>query len=98
MDITSGEDIIPEHYSLSQNYPNPFNPTTKIYYSLPVTEFVSLMGYDILGREVANLVNKTQKPGSYLIEFDSDRLSSGAYFYQLKTSNHIETKKIMIMK
>ena len=96
---------LPVEFSLSQNYPNPFNPTTKIKYTVPFVETrhassVQLKVYDILGNEIATLVNKEQSPGEYEVVFDADKynLSSGIYFYQLKAGNFIQTKKLVLIK
>ncbi len=93
---------IPNKFVLYQNYPNPFNPATVIKYSLPVSrqEFqtVQLKVYDILGREVATLVNKKQKLGNFEVTFDASNLSSGVYYYQLKVGNFIQTKKMILLK
>ncbi len=91
------------NYSLSQNYPNPFNPSTIIEFRISDFGFVSLKVYDILGNEIATLVNQELSPGVYDIEFDlgaSHRLAltSGIYFYQLKAGNFIQTKKMLIVK
>ncbi len=98
------EDVL-KNYSLSQNYPNPFNPTTTIAYEIPQTEFVSLKVYDILGREVATLVNEEKPTGSYEVQFTGNGLTSGIYFYQLKVypanggaSDYSETKKMILLK
>ncbi|MCB9250036.1 MAG: T9SS type A sorting domain-containing protein [Ignavibacteriales bacterium] len=81
-------------FALGQNYPNPFNPSTTIEFSIPKTSFVSLKVYDILGREVSNLISELKNAGNYNINFNADNfLSSGLYFYQLKVDNFIETKK-----
>ena len=94
----------PNSFELSQNYPNPFNPTTTISYSIPdvASDFslsnVQLKIYDVLGKEVATLVNKQQNPGNYEVKFDASRLTSGIYFYQLKTGSFIQTKKMILMK
>jgi Secretion system C-terminal sorting domain len=85
-------------YKLSQNYPNPFNPVTIINYQLTVNNFVSLKVYDILGTEVATLVNEEKPAGSYKLEFNASKLSSGVYFYQLKAGNFVDTKKLVLMK
>jgi hypothetical protein len=85
-------------YSLDNNYPNPFNPTTTINYSIPSSEFVTLKVYDVLGNEVATLVNAEKAAGSYEISWDADNKPSGIYFYQLKTQNFVETKKMILMK
>jgi len=89
---------IPLKFSLSQNYPNPFNPITSFQYAVGSQQFVTLKVFDILGREIATLVNKEKPAGSYEVEFDATNLPSGVYFYQLKTSNFIETKKMILMK
>jgi hypothetical protein len=85
-------------YSLSQNYPNPFNPTTTISYSIKENDLVQLKVYDILGREVAVLVNEDQKSGSYQITFNASNLPSGIYFYKLTSGNFTETKKLILLK
>ena len=112
---------IPQGFLLMQNYPNPFNPTTRIKYSIPnftstssllkgsnEDGFVSLKVYDILGREVATLVNERQKPGEYVVEFsakggsayggNAKDLTSGVYFYQLKFGEFIQTKKMILLQ
>jgi len=91
-------------FSLSQNYPNPFNPSTTIKYSIPrSTEFNSvaqttLKIYDILGREVATLVNKQQQAGNYEVNFNANNLSSGIYFYKLQSGSFVESKKMILLK
>ncbi|MFC2093676.1 T9SS type A sorting domain-containing protein [Bacteroidota bacterium] len=89
---------IPEKYSLSQNNPNPFNPTTKIDYQIPKSGLVTLRIFDLLGREVATLVNEEKASGSYTIEFNGSNISSGTYFYRMESGTFIETKKMMLMK
>jgi len=91
-------EIAPSSFSLAQNYPNPFNPNTNISYQLPASAFVSLKVYDVLGNEVATLVNEEQKAGVYSINFNAQRLSSGVYYYQLKDENNIQTKKMILTK
>ena len=101
----------PLHFSLEQNYPNPFNPTTKISYTIPTPPsssplvkgrnevgFVSLKVYDVLGNEVATLVDEYKLAGSYEVEFDGSKLSSGIYFYKLIAANYSSTKKMIILK
>ncbi|MBI5020060.1 MAG: T9SS type A sorting domain-containing protein [Ignavibacteriales bacterium] len=85
-------------FKLEQNYPNPFNPITTINYKLPVDDRVMLKVYDILGREVAILVNENKKRGSYEVEFDGSMQTSGVYFYTLQAGNYIGTKKLLLMK
>ena len=89
---------IPDKYSLSQNYPNPFNPTTKIKFDIPKQGLVSVKVYDVLGKEVATLVNEVKSAGSYNIDFNGTNLSSGVYFYRLESGTFIETKKMMLIK
>jgi hypothetical protein len=89
---------VPETYVLSQNYPNPFNPETIINFQLPKSGNVKLIVYDILGKEVATLVDQHLNSGSYDIEWNASHLSSGVYFYRLITSDFSETKKMILMK
>lgn len=101
--------VIPSEFKLYQNYPNPFNPATSIQYSIPVAvpskvegNHVTLKVYDILGREVATLVNKEQTPGIYEVKFNASHLPSGVYFYTLKVNStensFVKTKKLILMK
>jgi len=92
------EGILVESYTLSQNYPNPFNPSTVISYRLPVIGLVTIKVYDILGGEVATLVNEEKPAGEYEVEFDAEHLSSGIYYYQLKVGQYFETKKMLLLK
>ncbi|MBK8947102.1 MAG: T9SS type A sorting domain-containing protein [Ignavibacteriae bacterium] len=99
----SQENVVPEVYSLSQNYPNPFNPSTIINYSIPnvassFNSSVTLKIYDVLGREIKTLVNKVQTPGNYEVKFDAGNLSTGIYFYTLKSGDFYQTKKMMLIK
>ncbi|MCP5062882.1 MAG: T9SS type A sorting domain-containing protein [Ignavibacteriae bacterium] len=96
---------IPTKFELYQNYPNPFNPTTTIKYSVPVvdakfasTTNVTLKTYDILGKNVATLVNKKQSSGNYEVNFDATNLTSGVYYYQLRSGDFVETKKMILLK
>jgi hypothetical protein len=93
---------VPKVYSLSQNYPNPFNPSTQIRYSLAKAGMVSLKVYDILGREIATLVNEQQAGGSYTITFSSGdngrSLATGVYFYRLESGSFVSVHKMMILK
>jgi hypothetical protein len=88
----------PYTFALHQNYPNPFNPTTKIEYSVAQRSNVSLKIYDILGREVATLVNTERNPGNYTLNFDASKLASGIYLYKLTAGNYISTKKMVLLK
>lgn len=85
-------------FSLSQNYPNPFNPSTKIKFDIPKGSLVKLKIYDILGREVATLVNEKLNPGTYEYEWNGIDLSSGIYFYKLEAENFIQTKRMVLVK
>jgi hypothetical protein len=85
-------------YVLNQNYPNPFNPSTTISYQIAQNGFVTLKLFNILGKEVAFLVNEIQNAGSYKIEFDGKNLSSGIYLYQLNVGSFSDTKKLTLMK
>jgi len=87
-------------YLLQQNYPNPFNPGTIIRYAISSTQFVTLKVYDLLGREIATLVNEEKTAGSYNVEFGMQNLelSSGIYFYKLQAGNFVETKKMILLK
>jgi uncharacterized delta-60 repeat protein len=89
----------PEQFALEQNYPNPFNPSTIIIYHLPVETKVVLKVYNVLGREVAELVNEIKKPGVHEVEFiNNDRLSSGTYFYTINAGTFTDTKKLILIK
>jgi hypothetical protein len=85
-------------FSLSQNYPNPFNPTTSLQYTIGSRQFVTLKVYDLLGREIATLVNEEKPAGEYEVEFDGSALTSGIYFYQLKAGEFTETRKMILLK
>ena len=93
----------PLEYSLSQNYPNPFNPSTIIRYSIPLNvksemSNTKLVVFDILGREVAVLVNKQQKAGNYEVSFDATNLTSGIYFYSLQSGDFYQSRKMLLLK
>ncbi len=88
----------PLGYYLYQNNPNPFNPTTIISYSIPRESIVTLKVYDILGRQVATLVNEQKSAGTYKVNFNAENLSSGIYFYSLQTNEKIITKKMLLIK
>jgi len=89
---------VPTVYSLSQNYPNPFNPTTNIKFSLPKDGNVSLKIYDITGAAVQTYVDGFMSAGTYNAEIDASNLSSGVYFYTLKTNDFQQTKKMILIK
>ncbi len=90
--------IVPNEYTLSQNYPNPFNPTTKINFALPKQGFVSLKIYDITGREIQTLVNEVKQAGYYSVDFNGSSLSSGVYFYMIKSGDFVMTKRMVLIK
>ncbi|MCW8823954.1 MAG: T9SS type A sorting domain-containing protein [Ignavibacteriaceae bacterium] len=85
-------------FELYQNYPNPFNPSTIIKYSIPELKFITIKVFDVLGNEIAELVNEVKPAGEYEVEFNAKALTSGIYFYQLKVGNHLETKKMLYLK
>ncbi|GIV46068.1 MAG: hypothetical protein KatS3mg036_0886 [Ignavibacterium sp.] len=85
-------------FSLEQNYPNPFNPSTKISWQSPVSSWQTLKVYDILGNEVATLVDEYREAGKYEVEFDAENLSSGIYLYKLQAGSFIDTKKMILMR
>jgi Cellulase (glycosyl hydrolase family 5). len=90
--------LSPKNFSLSQNYPNPFNPSTTIRYSLPQSGQVKLIVYDVLGRQVATLIDEKQNAGVYDVSFNAARLTSGVYFYRLNIGTFIQTKKMLVLK
>ncbi len=97
-DVKQISNFIPAKFELSQNYPNPFNPTTQINYSVPVSGFVSLKVFNILGQEVASLYDGYQKAGSYNVNFDASKLASGIYLYRLESNSFVQTKKMILLK
>jgi hypothetical protein len=92
------ESSLLNQFTLEQNYPNPFNPKTVISYQLPVSGNVTLKVYDLLGREVATLVDEYRVAGRYEIEFNASELSSGIYFYKLQAGKYAETKKMILLR
>jgi photosystem II stability/assembly factor-like uncharacterized protein len=97
-DIDEGQNVIVKDFTLSQNYPNPFNPSTTIIYSIPIAGKVSLKIFDVLGNEIATLVNEEKTSGKYTVNFDASNLTSGVYFYRLQTGDFISTKKMILLK
>ncbi|MDA0986831.1 MAG: T9SS type A sorting domain-containing protein [Bacteroidetes bacterium] len=97
-DVKQMEGVIPTEFTLLQNYPNPFNPSTKIVYGIPTEVKVSLRLFNLLGQEVATLVNDNQKPGKYSVDFNATNLSSGIYIYRLEAGSVTFTKKMLLMK
>jgi hypothetical protein len=98
INVEDEDRILPTEYALMQNYPNPFNPTTSINYSIPKASSVSLKVYDIIGNEVATLLNEFKSPGNYLVQFDASKLSSGVYFYRIQADYFTSTKKLILLK
>jgi hypothetical protein len=104
-DVPPGRKI-PAKYSLNQNYPNPFNPTTVITYQIPSESQVTLKVFNILGKEVATLVNEVQQPGNKMVKFDAAAFSNGVYFYRLeacqlsggKSGPFTQTRKLVLLK
>lgn len=96
--ITQISSIVPEKFSLHNNYPNPFNPQTIIKFDIAKSQFVTLKIYNILGEQVAQLVNENLSPGSYSVDFNAGSYPSGMYFYRLETSGFSETKRMMLLK
>lgn len=89
---------IPNNFYLAQNYPNPFNPTTKIRFRIAELGFVSLKIYDVLGNELATLINKEMPTGEYEVEFNAENLSSGIHFYSLRAGDKLITKKMVLLR
>lgn len=89
---------IPKSFKLEQNYPNPFNPKTKFKFSLPLTGSVLLKIFDIMGREITTLVNKSMQAGSYEVDWDASTYSSGVYFYTLTSGDFTQTRKMVLIK
>lgn len=96
--LSNNNEITPTKFELSQNYPNPFNPTTVINFAIPTNAKVTLKIYDVLGKEVATLVNSDLNAGAYNYDFNASSLTAGIYFYKLTAGNFTETKKMMLVK
>jgi len=105
--VSDSSNSLPTEFSLLQNYPNPFNPSTIIQYEIPYqvrndSRLVTLKVYDVLGNEVATLVNEEKQPGTYEVEFSSESSikypATGIYFYQLRAGSYVETKKMVLIK
>jgi len=92
------EKLLPTEFQLYQNYPNPFNPTTKISWQSPVGSWQTLKVYDLLGNEVAKLVDEEKPAGTYEVNFDAKNLSSGVYFYKLQSGAFVEMKKMILLR
>ncbi|NNG28111.1 MAG: T9SS type A sorting domain-containing protein [Ignavibacteriaceae bacterium] len=92
------EDLTPTRFELAQNYPNPFNPSTKIRFTIPEAGLVTLKVYNLLGEEVATLLNEEQTTGVYEVTFDAGQLSSGIYFYTINSGDFVASKKMILLK
>lgn len=89
---------IPKEFNLYNNYPNPFNPSTSIKFDIPTDNFVNIIVYNLLGKEVVALVNEFRKAGSYVVSFNGANLSSGIYYYKIKSGNYELVRKMMLLK
>jgi hypothetical protein len=98
MVLTIHSSFRPTTTSLSQNYPNPFNPSTEIRYSIRDGGPVTLKMFDVLGREVAVLVNEEKEPGEYLVNWNAENFASGMYFYELKAGSFRDVKKLVLVR
>ncbi len=96
--VADQQRVQPLKFSLGQNYPNPFNPSTSIQYSVAGSQNVVLKVYDVLGREVATLVNERKAPGTYEVQFDGSKLGSGMYFYTVRAGSFTESKQMILLK
>jgi flagellar hook assembly protein FlgD len=97
-DIESNSNELPRSFILHQNFPNPFNPSTTISFTILNNAYVTLKVYDILGREVATLVNKKMTLGKQSIQWNTTNESSGVYFYRLQTGNYTQIKKMILLR
>ena len=98
VDVENEVEYLPAEFSLNQNYPNPFNPLTHISWQSPTSGWQTLKIYDVLGNEIATLVDEYRNAGYYELEFDASNLPSGIYFYKLNTGNYTDTKKLILLK
>ncbi len=94
----NNQSLIPNLFSLEQNYPNPFNPSTEIKYSVATAGQVTIKVYDLIGREVATLVNEVKQPGTYTAQWNANSFASGVYFYKMNAGNFTDIKKMILMK
>ncbi len=96
--VYESENNIPDAFALSQNYPNPFNPSTEIIFSVPKESMVSIKVFDLIGREVATLINEVKQPGRYQLTFNAENFASGVYIYQMISGEFIQVKKMSFLK
>jgi hypothetical protein len=96
--VTTVEEVTSSHFSLHQNFPNPFNPTTSLSFVIPHSSLVRLKVFDVLGREVATIVDEFLSEGTYTRRFTARNLPSGVYTYQMKAGNFIATKRMIVLK
>ena len=96
--VGSGDNMVVSNFALDQNYPNPFNPSTVIRYHVPEYSMVTIKVFDVLGKEVANLVNEQKDAGSYVVEFNASNVASGIYFYQMTAGDFTAVKKMSFLK
>ncbi|MDL1893661.1 T9SS type A sorting domain-containing protein, partial [Sphingobacteriales bacterium CHB3] len=99
--LTSVKEVsqtVPQRFELGQNYPNPFNPTTNIQFQIPKNSFVTLKVYNMLGQEVATLVNQQLSAGSFVADFDAANLASGSYIYRLSADGAVQSRKMVLMR
>jgi hypothetical protein len=98
VDQPAGKQTVVEGFELNQNYPNPFNPATTIEFSIPQQSQVTMKVFDVLGHEVAELVNEKKDAGNYSVSWDAGQFPSGLYFYILRAGDRLETKRMILMK
>ena len=96
--VLHGDELRPNQFALDQNYPNPFNPTTTIGFQLPANNYTTLIVYDVLGREVATLIDEMKEAGYYSATFNASKLSSGMYIARLKSGEKVQLKKMQLLK
>jgi hypothetical protein len=92
------EDAVPREFRLDQNYPNPFNPSTTIRFALPLSEYVTLTVYDLMGRKVATLIDDSFEPGEYAVVFDAAGIASGMYIYRIQAGAQVTTRRMILLK
>jgi hypothetical protein len=99
VDVPTGvEQQAHRNFALYQNFPNPFNPTTEIRYGITESDNVHLRVFDVLGRNIATLVNARMEPGTYAVKFDASNLGSGVYYYQLRVGGLVATKRMLVVR